>query len=147
MVIHMLWIKTFHIFFVISWFACLFYLPRLYVNHATNKSGEKHEMLSGMEFRLIKMMDFTLVFVLITGTGLLYILSNGFEKYYFQQIWIHIKLTLVLLLVVYHFWCKFIHKNFKKGTEKHSHVWFRVFNEMPVFVLFGILYLVVAKPF
>ena len=143
----MLWVKTFHIFFVISWFACLFYLPRLFVNHATNKQGEKHELLSGMEQRLLKMMNFTLVFVLISGVALIYIMSNGFQKYYFQQAWIHIKLSLIVLLIAYQFWCKKIHINFKQGTEKHSHKWFRVFNELPVFILIAILYLVIAKPF
>jgi putative membrane protein len=143
----MLWVKTFHIFFVISWFACLFYLPRLFVNHASNKNSAHHDLLIGMEHRLIKMMDFTLFFVLVSGTWLLYIMSNGFEKFYFQQTWILIKIGLVVLLIAYHEWCKVIHKNFKTGKENHSHKWFRWFNEMPVFVLLGILYLVVAKPF
>ena len=143
----MLWVKTFHIFFIISWFAGLFYVPRLFVNHASNKDNEHHNLLLGMENRLLKMMDFTLVFVIITGTVLLYIVSNGFEKFYFQQIWIHIKFTLVILLIMYHFWCKKIHLNFKSGSEHHSHKWFRWFNEMPVFVLLAILYLVLAKPF
>ena len=143
----MLWVKSFHLFFVISWFACLFYLPRLFVNHAANIEGEKHELLSGMEHRLLKMMDFTLVFVLISGVILIHIMSNGFEKYYFQQAWIQIKLLLVILLIIYHFWCKKIHKNFMQGLEKHSHKWFRVFNELPVFILITILYLVIAKPF
>jgi putative membrane protein len=93
------------------------------------------------------MMDFTLVFVIVSGTILLYIMSGGFNKYYFQQYWISIKLVLVLLLIAYHFWCKKIHQNFKTGTEHHSHLWFRWFNEMPVFVLLAILYLVLAKPF
>lgn len=142
----MLLLKTFHIFFVISWFACLFYLPRLFVNHANNKDTAHHELLLGMEQRLIKMMDFTLLFVLITGTWLLFIMSNGFEKFYFQQAWIFIKIALVILLIVYHQWCKNLHKKFKAGTENHSHKWFRVFNEMPVFILLAILYLVIAKP-
>ncbi len=143
----MLWVKTFHLFFVISWFACIFYLPRLFVNHASNKETVHHEMLLGMEQRLIKMMDFTLVFVVLTGTWLLYMMSNGFEKFYFLQGWIHAKLALVVLLVVYHFWCKKIHQKFTIGTENHTHKWFRVFNELPVFVLLAILYLVLAKPF
>ena len=143
----MLWVKTFHIFFIVSWFAGLFYLPRLFVNHAGNKDTPHHEMLVGMENRLIKMMNFTLVFVIITGTWLLYIMSNGFEKFYFQQGWILIKFGLVGLLVFYHVWCIKIHKKFKAGTETHSHKWFRWFNEMPVFVLLAIIYLVLAKPF
>jgi putative membrane protein len=143
----MLWVKTFHLFFVISWFAGIFYLPRLFVNHASKKNSTHHDMLLGMEHRLIKMMDFTLVFVIITGTWLLYIVSAGFEKFYFQQGWFHVKLSLVVLLILYHFWCKKIHQNFKSETEKHSHKWFRWFNEMPVFALIAILYLVLAKPF
>jgi putative membrane protein len=143
----MLWAKTFHIFFVISWFAGIFYLPRLFVNHASNKDNVHHELFLGMEHRLIKMMDFTLVFVLITGTLLIYIMSNGFNKAYLLQAWLHVKLLLVLLLVFYHLWCKKIHAHFKKGTEFHSHKWFRWFNEVPVFALLAILYLVLAKPF
>lgn len=143
----MLWVKTFHLFAIISWFAGIFYLPRLFVNHAVNKETVHHEFLLGMEHRLIKMMDFTLVLVLISGTWLLYIMSSGFEKYYFQQGWIHAKFSLIALLIFYHFWCKAIHKKFIVGTEFHSHKWFRVFNELPVFVLLAILYLVLAKPF
>ena len=134
------------IFFIVSWFAGIFYLPRLFVNHAVNKQGETHKLLLGMEHRLLKMMDFTLVFVLISGVSLLYIMSGGFEKTYFLQAWIHIKLSLVVVLIVYHSWCKSIHRNFKSGKETHSHKWFRVFNELPVFILVAILYLVIAKP-
>lgn len=143
----MFWVKTFHVFFVISWFAGIFYLPRLFVNHASQKDSVHHQLLTGMEHRLIKMMDFTLVFVLITGTYLLYIVSNGFDAFYFKQGWFHAKLALVVLLIFYHFWCKKIHMNFKNGQENHSHRWFRWFNEMPVFVLLALLYLVLAKPF
>ncbi|HOP21566.1 MAG TPA: CopD family protein [Gammaproteobacteria bacterium] len=143
----MLWIKIFHLFFVISWFAGIFYLPRLFVNHAVNKDTAHHELLSGMEHRLIKMMNFTLIFVLITGTLFLYKMSNGFSGFYFKQGWLHAKLTLVALLIAYHFWCIKIHNNFKTNNEIHSHVWFRWFNEMPVFALLGILYLVIFKPF
>ena len=91
----MIWIKTLHIFFVISWFACLFYLPRLFVNHATQKSTEHHSLLLGMEARLIKMMNFTLIFVLITGLLFLYKVSASFSMVYFQKYWIWIKLALV----------------------------------------------------
>lgn len=143
----MLWVKTFHIFFVISWFAGIFYLPRLFVNHAMKKETVHEELLIGMEHRLLKMMDFTLFFVLVTGLWMLYLVSDGFSKYYFLQGWIHTKLALVILLIFYHIWCRRIHKNFINKTEKHSHVWFRVFNEVPVFALLGILYLVLFRPF
>ena len=143
----MLWVKTFHIFFIISWFAGIFYLPRLFVNHAMHKGSVHEELLVGMERRLLKMMDFTLFFVLVSGVIILYLSSGGFSKYYFQQGWIHAKLTLVVLLILYHIWCRKIHKNFIAKTEHHSHVWFRVFNEVPVFALIGILYLVLFRPF
>jgi len=143
----MIWAKTFHIFFVISWFAGLFYLPRIFVNHANNKNNENHVLLLGMEHRLLKMMDFTLIFVLLSGLILLYIVSAGFDKTYFQQGWIHLKFLLIVILMAYHFWCKKIHHNFSVGLERHTHVWFRWFNEMPVFVLLAIIYLVLAKPF
>ena len=143
----MLWVKTFHLFFIISWFAGIFYLPRLFVNHAMHKDSEHEELLIGMEHRLLKMMDFTLFFVLVSGVLILYLASNGFSIYYFQQGWIHAKLALVVLLIFYHIWCRKIHKNFIAKKEHHSHVWFRVFNEVPVFALLGILYLVLARPF
>lgn len=143
----MIWAKTFHIFFVVSWFAGLFYLPRIFVNHANNKTNAHHDLLLGMEYRLLKMMDFTLVLVLVSGTVLLYFASGGFNKMYFLQGWFILKLIMVVSLIMYHSWCKKIHSDFKAGTEQHSHVWFRWFNEMPVFILLGIIYLVLAKPF
>ncbi len=139
--------KTFHVFFVISWFAGIFYLPRLFVNHAMAQDTCEKQLLSGMEARLIRMMNFTAVFVLITGTWLLYMQSGGFNSLYFKHGWIHAKITLVALLLAYHYWCIRIHKRFLRGQEQHSHVWFRWFNEMPVFALLGILWLVFAKPF
>lgn len=143
----MFWIKTFHLFFVISWFACLFYLPRLFVNHAMQKKTLHEDLLLGMEQRLIKMMNFTLVFVLITGVLFLYKMSGGFSAIYFKQGWVWVKFALLLFLFFYHFWCVHIHKKFKAEQEIHTHVWFRVFNELPVFALLGILYMVIAKPF
>lgn len=146
----MFWIKTFHIFFVISWFACLFYLPRLYVNHAMQKEAANSsnlELLSGMEKRLIKMMNFTLFFVILTGMLFLYKVSGAFSAVYFVQKWVWVKFVLLLFLFFYHYWCIKIHKNFEQNQEKHSHIWFRVFNEVPVFALLGILYMVIAKPF
>jgi len=139
--------KILHVFSVISWFAGIFYLPRLFVNHAMAKDDCEKNLLAGMEARLIRMMNFTLVLTLITGTWLLYLQSGGFSGAYFTQGWIHAKITLVALLLAYHHWCIRLHRKFVQGRENHSHVWFRWFNEMPVFILLGILWLVFAKPF
>ncbi len=143
----MLWFKTFHIFFVVSWFACLFYLPRLFVNHASETDSAKQEMLSGMEHRLIKMMRFTLWGTIISATLLVYSIAQSQWQDYIQQGWMVTKIVLVMLLVFYHFWCIKIHQNFIAGTEQRSHVWFRVFNEVPALMLLVVVYLVVAKPF
>lgn len=139
--------RVLHVFFVISWFAGIFYLPRLFVNHAMVTRDSEKALLAGMESRLIKMMNLTAVFVVLSGTWLLYLQSGGFDGAYFRQGWIHAKLTLVALLLGYHHWCIRIHKRFAAGTENRSHVWFRWFNEMPVFALLAILWLVFAKPF
>lgn len=143
----MLWFKTFHIFFVVSWFACLFYLPRLFVNHAATKDDTEVTMLTGMEHRLIKMMWFTFWGTIISAILLVYSLAQSNWLIYIQQGWFLTKMALVALLIFYHFWCIKIHHNFINKQEHRSHVWFRVFNEMPVLLLLAVIYLVVAKPF
>jgi len=143
----MLWIKTFHVFFVVSWFACLFYLPRLYVNHAQTTEKPLREMLLGMEHRLIKMMWFTFWGTLISALLLVYSIAGSFWLDYIKQGWFIAKVALVAGLVFYHFWCIRIHHHFRAGTEQHSHVWFRVFNEVPALALLVVVYLVIAKPF
>lgn len=143
----MLWFKTFHIFFVVSWFACLFYLPRLYVNHASETHSDKRAMLVGMEHRLIKMMRFTFWGTIISAVLLVYSIAQDQWLVYLQQAWLVTKIILVVLLVVYHYWCIKIHHNFIADSEQRSHVWFRVFNEIPALLLLAIIYLVVAKPF
>ncbi len=143
----MLWFKTFHVFFVVSWFACLFYLPRLFVNHAQVKETNELAMLEGMEQRLIKMMRFTLWSTMISAALLIYSIAQSHWADYLKQGWLVAKITLVILLVVYHYWCIKIHHNFKNGREQRSHVWYRVFNEVPAIILFVVIYLVLAKPF
>jgi len=143
----MLWFKTFHIFFVVSWFACLFYLPRLFVNSANTKDPSHRKMLLGMQHRLIKMMNFTFWGTLISATLLVYSIAQNHWYNYLTQGWLLTKLVLVAILIFYHFWCIKIHHNFKANTEQRSHVWFRVFNEVPALLLLVVIYLVVAKPF
>ncbi len=143
----MLIIKTFHVFFVVSWFACLFYLPRLFVNHAMNNSNEQKQLLLGMEQRLIKMMNFTFYGTILSAISLVYALTGTSWLTYVKQGWFISKMILVMLLIIYHFYCIHIYKKFETNAEKRNHVWFRVFNELPVFILFTVIYLVLAKPF
>ncbi len=142
----MLWIKTLHIFFVVSWFACLFYLPRLFVNHAMTKAESDRILLSGLQSRLIKMMRFTLWGTVISAIFLVYSIAGSAWLTYIQQGWFIAKMVLVAVLIAYHYVCIAIHHRFLAGTETHSHVWFRYFNEIPAILLLIVIYLVIAKP-
>lgn len=137
----MLWIKSLHIIFVTSWFAGLFYLPRLFVNHAmvTNNS-ETSERLKLMERKLYRFMLPLAVLALGFGIWLWvgYGISGG---------WMHAKLTLVALLIAYHWYCGKLLKDFSQGKNTHSHIWYRWFNEVPVLALSAVVILVVVKPF
>lgn len=136
----MLWVKAFHIIFVISWFAGLFYLPRLFVNHAMVTDSATSEQLKLMEQKLYKFM-LPLAFLAI-GFGLwlwlVYDISGG---------WLHAKLSLVAILVAYHLYCGKLMNDFKHDNNQHSHVWYRWFNELPVILLCCIVILVEVKPF
>jgi len=136
----MLWIKAFHIIFVTSWFAGLFYLPRLFVNHAMETNAEAIQRLALMERKLYRFM-FPLA-ILAIGFGLwLWIVYGMTGK------WMHPKLTLVVGLVAYHLYCGKIMRDFSAGKNQRSHLWFRWFNELPVLALTAIVILVVVKPF
>ncbi|WP_047541199.1 CopD family protein [Methylotenera versatilis] len=136
----MLWIKALHIIFVISWFAGLFYLPRLFVNHAMTQDAATQERLSLMEHKLYR---FTLpLAVLAIVFGLWLWLGYGIKGG-----WLHAKLLLVAGLIAYHMYCGKLMRAFAAGKNTHSHVWYRWFNEMPVLVLFAIVILAVVKPF
>lgn len=136
----MLWVKAFHIIFVISWFAGLFYLPRLFVNHAMVTDSATSEQLKLMEQKLYMFM-LPLAFLAI-GFGLwlwlIYGISGG---------WLHAKLSLVAILVAYHLYCGKLMNDFKHDNNQHSHVWYRWFNELPVILLCFIVILVEVKPF
>lgn len=136
----MLIVKSLHIVFVISWFAGLFYLPRLYVNHAMAEDAATRERLALMEFKLYRFM--TPLGALALGFGLWL-----WQGYGFSGGWLHAKMTLVLGLVVYHLYCGKLLRDFAAGRNTRSHVWYRWFNEVPVLVLFAIVFLTVLKPF
>jgi putative membrane protein len=138
----MLWIKAFHIFFVVSWFAGLFYLPRIFVNLAMvpADSAAERERLLLMARKLYKFV--TPIGALAVVFGLWLWLGFGFAGG-----WLHVKTALVTGLVGYHLYCGSLLKTFVAGTSRRSHVWFRVFNEVPVLALLAIVILVVVKPF
>lgn len=135
----MLWIKAFHIFFVVSWFAGLFYLPRIFVNLAMATGAEERARLLLMARKLYRFVTPIGALALVFGTWL----WLGFG---FSGIWLHIKLALVLFLVGYHFYCGKLLREFEQGANLRSHVWFRVFNEAPVLALLAIVILVTVKP-
>jgi putative membrane protein len=138
----MLWVKAFHIIFMVTWFAALFYLPRLYVYHASSDDSISHERFKIMERKL---------FWGIATPGAIITIAFGFWlASYFPEIysshWFQAKLGLVSLLVVYHLWCCKLMIDFKNNQNTHSHKWYRVFNELPVFGLIAIILLVELQP-
>lgn len=138
----MLWLKAFHIFLVISWFAGLFYLPRIFVNLAMvpADSGAERERLLIMARKLYKFVTPIGALAVIAGLWLWF-------GYGFGGGWLHVKTALVTGLVGYHLYCGNLLKTFSAGKNRHSHIWFRFFNEVPVLVLLAIVILVVLKPF
>ncbi|HOY70290.1 MAG TPA: CopD family protein [Methylotenera sp.] len=136
----MLWIKALHIIFVTSWFAGLFYLPRLFVNHAMVTDAATAERLVLMEQKLFRFM--LPLALLALAFGLILWLHYGISGN-----WMHPKLLLVAVLIGYHFYCGKLLNDFKHNKNKHSHVWYRWFNELPVLVLTLVVILVVVKPF
>ena len=138
----MLWIKSFHIIFMVAWFAGLFYLPRLFVYHAQTDDKISIDRFKVME-RKLYVGIMTPCMVLTLGLGMWLWLGYGFRGG-----WLHAKLALVLLLVAHHFYLGKLIRDFKADRNKHSHVFYRWLNEIPVLpALIGIVILVVVKPF
>jgi putative membrane protein len=135
-----LWIKAFHIVFIASWFAGLFYLPRIYVNLAQETDAGATTRLLGMARRLYRFTSMLAIPALLLGLWL----WLGFG---IKGAWLHAKLALVLLAIGYHHACGSILKKFEAGVNQRSHQWFRWFNEVPVLLLTLIVILVVVKPF
>lgn len=136
----MLTVKALHIILVVSWFAGLFYLPRIFVNHAMVEDSATKERLAMMERKLYGFV--TPIGILAVGLGLWLWLGYGFAGG-----WLHVKTTLVIFLIAYHLYCGKLMRDFAAGRNTRSHVWYRVFNEVPVVVLIAVVFLTVLKPF
>ena len=141
----MLWIKAFHILTVITWFAAMFYLPRLFVYHAMADDEISVERFKVMERKLYKgiMMP---SFIVTTLMGW-WMLQDYAWEVYSNQFWLQLKLILVGMLIIYHFYCGYLVGVFSEDKNTRSHTFYRWFNEIPVLLLIGIIILVVVKPF
>jgi len=138
-----LWIKAFHIIAVVTWFAGLFYLPRLFVYHAQSEDSISNERFKVMERKLYRgIMLPSMVLAIGLGIWMLMLIPA-----WLAQGWMHAKLSLVIALVAYHFSCAVLLKQFAEDRNTRSHVFYRWFNEAPVLVLVGAVILVVVKPF
>jgi putative membrane protein len=135
------WLKALHIVFMVTWFAGLFYLPRLFVYHVSTTDSPGRERFEIMERRLFAIM--TLGALLTIGFGLAML---GRAPEYLQLAWLRTKLVLVALLIVYHGWCYRLMKNLGSGARAHSPRWYRWFNEVPGILLIAIVILAVLKP-
>ena len=140
----MLWIKTFHIVFIASWFAGLFYLPRIFVNLAQQTDPAVQQVLLGMARRLYRFTNILAIPAVLLGLWLYVQYGIGRGP---GNGWMHAKLALVVLVIGYHHSCGVILRKFEQGTNRRSHVFYRWFNEVPVLMLVAVTALVVIKPF
>jgi putative membrane protein len=137
----MLWLKAFHIVFVVTWFAGMFYLPRLFLYHAAATDTVGIERFQTMEKRLFGIMTIGATLTLLFGVSMVSVAPG-----LLQAGWLHAKLTLVLALIAYHGYCYLLMRELRNG-RKRSSTWYRVFNEVPSVLLIAIVVLVVVKPF
>ena len=137
----MLWLKAFHIVFVVTWFAGLFYLPRLFLYHAAAGDTVSIERFQTMEKRLFGIMTIGATLTVLFGVSILSIVPG-----LLQAGWLHAKLTLVLALIAYHGYCYLLMRDLRNGRKRSSR-WYRVFNEVPSLLLIAIVVLAVVKPF
>lgn len=140
----MLWIKSFHIIFVVTWFAGLFYLPRLFVYHVSCSDDAGQTRFQTMERKLFAITTIGGAGALIFGVILLRWWWDAFSS---GALWLHIKLVLVAALVAYHVYCGILVKRFREQRNRHSERYFRIINEVPAVILVAVVILVVVKPF
>jgi putative membrane protein len=138
----LIWLKAFHVIAMVTWFAGLFYLPRLFVYHADAGDWISVERFRIMERRLFMIMTIGGIATVALGVAMI-VAAPG----YLKMGWLHVKLALVMLLLVYHGMCwKFV-QDFAHDRRTHGSRWFRAFNEVPSLLLVGIVILAIVKPF
>ncbi|MDP2714977.1 CopD family protein [Rheinheimera sp.] len=135
--------KALHVFFMVAWFAGIFYLPRLFVYHASTKSPDCDAEFKVMERRLLYFVTPFAVLTLLFGVLLIYSYGAAWFK---ASSWLHYKLVLVLLLYVYHAYCFKLLADFKHNRNRRSPRFYRIFNEMPVLILLAVVLLAYLKP-
>lgn len=138
-----LWLKALHVVFMVTWFAGLFYLPRLYIYHAMDENKSSFELFKVMEKRLFGIMTIGALLTVLFGTAVL--VMNW--SYFMSTIWFPVKFLFVLALFGYHYWCYRIMLEFREERNKRSHVWYRWFNEAPAVALIVIVVMVIVRPF
>ena len=136
----MLWIKALHIIFVVTWFAGLFYLPRLFVYHAMADDTATLERFKIMERKLYRG-------IMIPSAVLTVVFGGWLASYGAWGAWLYAKLVVVALTIAYHLWCGKLLRDFARDRNTKSHVWYRWFNEIPVIFLAAAVVLAVVKPF
>ncbi|MDD9891510.1 MAG: CopD family protein [Gammaproteobacteria bacterium] len=139
----MLWVKAFHIIFVVCWFSGLFYLPRLFVYHSMSEDQISKDRFIIMERKLFwGITTPSAIATIVFGSWLL--IANW--SYFMAWWWMHVKLGLVALLIAYHYYCWWYMMKLREDSNFKTHVFFRIFNELPVFMLAGAVILIVVKP-
>ena len=138
----MLWVKALHVIFMVTWFAGLFYLPRLFVYHASTNDTNTTDTFKVMERKLLAIATIGGILTLVFG----FVLWLVWLPVYIGQTWFLVKLLLVAALIGYHAWCWQLVRLFKDDRNTRGHVWYRWFNEIPVLMLFGIVILVIVRP-
>ncbi|MGH8298275.1 MAG: protoporphyrinogen oxidase HemJ [Steroidobacteraceae bacterium] len=137
----MLWLKAFHVVFVVTWFAGLFYLPRLFVYHSAASDAIGLERFAVMERRLFGLMTIGGALAIALGISMVAAAPG-----YLGFLWLRVKLALVAVLIAYHLWCFKLMRDLRAGRNRHSQRWYRVFNEVPGLLLIAIVVLAVVKP-
>jgi putative membrane protein len=140
-----MWLKALHLIFMVTWFAGLFYLPRLFVYHAMSEDKISRDRFKIMERKLyFGIMTPGAILTIIFGVTMLF---NYAWQSFGHDLWLQIKLGLIVVLVAYHVMCGKYVRDFKNDNNTHSHIYYRWFNEVPVLILFAIIILASVKPF